>query len=79
MVRVRYELDVRCPVVLTRDGERVYQYDRGPRAADKSQELFNRVRMNIPSYRPRRYSVDPEGVVGNIHTNGLGFISRSFA
>ena len=75
-----YELDVRCPVVLTRDGERVYQYDRGPRAADKSQELFNRnrVRMNIPSYRPGP-SVDPEGVVGNIHTNGLGFISRSFA
>ena len=45
MVRVRYELDVRCPVVLTRDGERVYQYDRGPRAADKSQELFNRNRV----------------------------------
>ena len=74
MVRVRYELDVRCPVVLTRDGERVYQYDRGPRAADKSQELFNRVRRNIPSYTdpgPRRYSVDPEGVVGNIQPTGF--------
>ena len=33
VVRVRYELDVRCPVVLTRDGESVSQYDRAPRAA----------------------------------------------
>ena len=37
--------------------------------------LFNRVRMNIPSSDPvvRR---PPEGVDGNIHTNGLGFLGR---
>ena len=35
--------------------------------------MYNRVRMNIPSSDP---VVHPEGVDGNIHTNGLALCSR---